>query len=272
MAQPVSDKGLVLITGASGGIGYELCKLFASDHYPLLLVARSGDKLKTFAEELTTTHGVAVATSALDLGTPEAPEQILETARNLGLPVQILVNNAGFGDYGPFAEADLASTLQMLRLNVVALTHLTRLFLPGMVERNVGGVLNVASIASFQPGPLMAVYYASKAYVLHFSEALAEELRNTNVRVTALCPGPTATGFGERAGLRESRFFTGRVVMDARAVAEAGYRGFQNGRRIVVPGCRNRLLAQSYRFLPRALMAGIVRRIQTITTPGTRLP
>ena len=197
---------------------------------------------------------------------------MLETAQNLGLPVQVLVNNAGFGGYGPFAEADLASTLQMLQLNVVALTHLTRLFLPGMLERNLGGILNVASIAGFQPGPLMAVYYASKAYVLHFSEALTEELRNTNVRVTALCPGPTITGFEERAGLNASRFFTSRGVMDARAVAEAGYRGFRNGRRIVVPGWRNRLLAQSYRFFPRALIAGLVRRVQTTGASGTRLP
>lgn len=272
MSPLASDKGLVVVTGASGGIGYELCKLFASDHYPLLLAARSGDKLEAFAQELTATYGVPVATCALDLGTPEAPEQLLEAARKQSLPVQVLVNNAGFGDYGPFAEADLASILQMLRLNVVALTHLTRLFLPDMLQRSAGGILNVASIAGFLPGPLMAVYYASKAYVLHFSEALAEELRNTNVRVTALCPGPTATGFSERAGLREARFFKGRVVMDARAVAEAGYRGFQRGQRIVVTGWRNRLLAQSYRFFPRALLAGLVRRVQTATKSGTRLP
>jgi len=265
-----SEKGLVVVTGASGGIGYELCKLFARDHYPLLLVARSGDKLKAFAEELTATHAVTVATCALDLAAPDAPKQLFDAAQNQGVPVQILVNNAGFGAYGPFTEADLAASLQMLQLNVVALTHLTRLFLPGMLERNFGGVLNVASIAAFQPGPLMAVYYSSKAYVLHFSEALAEELRNSNVRVTALCPGPTATGFEGRAGLSVSKVFTG--VMDAHAVAEAGYKGLLLGRRIVVPGMWNRLLAQSYRFLPRALLAGIVRRVQMRAAADTRLP
>jgi len=266
----VAQKGLVVVTGASGGIGYELCKLFARDGYPLLLVARSGDKLKAFAEELTAAHGVAVATCALDLAAPDAPSQLFESAQNQRLPVQVLVNNAGFGDYGPFAEADLAACLQMLQLNVVALTHLTRLFLPGMLERNVGGVLNVASLAAFQPGPLMAVYYASKAYVLHLSEALAEELRHSNVRVTALCPGPTATGFEGRAGLNVSQMFTG--VMDARAVAEAGYTGLFRGRRIVVPGMWNRLFAQGYRFVPRALLAGVVRRAHMNAAAGPRLP
>ena len=270
MSQQVSERGLVVVTGASGGIGYELCKLFAHDLFPLLMVARSGDKLKAFAEELTATHGVTVATCALDLGAPDAPNRLFEAAQNQGLPVQILVNNAGFGDFGPFVEADLAVILQMLQLNVVALTHLTRLFLPGMLERNVGGILNVASIAAFQPGPLMAVYYASKAYVLHFSEALADEVRNTNVRITALCPGPTATGFEGRAGLSVSKLFTG--AMDAQTVAEAGYRGFLRGKRIVVPGMGNRLLAQSYRFFPRSLIAGIVRRLHIRAAPGTQLP
>jgi short-subunit dehydrogenase len=256
------EKGLVVVTGASGGIGYELCKLFARDGYPLLLAARSADKLNAFAEELTAAHGVAVATCALDLAAPDAAGQLFEAAQRQSRPVEVLVNNAGFGDYGPFVEADLASTLQMLQLNVVALTHLTRLLLPGMVQRSAGRVLNVASTAAFQPGPLMAVYYASKAYVLHFSEAIAEELRKTNVCVTALCPGPTATGFESRAGLGASKLFTGGRVMDARTVAEAGYRGLMRGKRVVVPGLWNNLLVQSVRFTPRRMVTAIVRRVQ----------
>jgi uncharacterized protein len=256
------QKGVVVVTGASGGLGYELSKLFAKDKYPLLLAARSGDKLKTFAAELTAAHGVPVAVCAVDLGAPDGPNQLFEAAQGQGRPVEALVNNAGFGDWGPFAEADLAATLQLIQLNIAALTHLTRLFLPGMVQRNAGGVLNVASTAAFQPGPLMAVYFASKAYVLHFSEALSEELRKTNVRVSALCPGPMATGFEGRAGLGASKLFTGRWIMDVRTVADIGYRGFLSGKRVVVPGLWNNLLVLSTRFAPRRLVAGVVRRIQ----------
>jgi short-subunit dehydrogenase len=257
------QKGLVLITGASGGIGYELAKLFANDGYPLLLTARSGDKLRSFSEELAAQHGVAVSTCVLDLAKPDAPNQLFDAAQRQGLPVACLVNNAGFGAFGPFAEADLDTVLQILQLNIVALTQLTRLFLTGMTQRDEGRILNVASMAAFQPGPLMAVYYASKAYVLHFSEALSEELRNTNVRVTALCPGPTATGFEERAGLRFSKLFT-RNVMDVRTVAEVGYRGLMRGRRMVIPGVLNRVLMRGYRVLPRTLLAKVVRHLQEV--------
>ena len=256
------EKGLVVVTGASGGIGYELARLFARDGYPLLLTARSGDKLGAFARELTAAHGVAAATCALDLAGPDAPARLFEAARGQSRPVEILVNNAGFGTYGPFAEADPAATLQMLQVNVVALTHLTHLFLPGMVARNAGRIMNVASTAGFQPGPLLAVYAATKAYVLHFSEALDEELRKTKVRVSAFCPGPTATGFEARAGLAGSKLFSGRNVMDARPVAEVGYRGLMRDRRVVVPGLWNNLLIQSHRFAPRRLVTKVVRMIQ----------
>jgi hypothetical protein len=257
-----AEKGSVVVTGASSGIGYELCKLFARDGFPLLLTARHGDRLRAVAAELTAAHGIAVATCPADLTDPEAPGEIFAAAQQLPKPVQILVNNAGFGSYGPFVETALETTLQMLQVNIVALTHLTRLFLPDMVRRHAGGVLNLASTAGFAPGPLMAVYYASKAYVLHFSEALAEELRATGVHVTALCPGPTATGFESRAGLSESKLFSGRKVMDARSVALAGYRGFMRGQRLVVPGLWNKLLMQSIRFSPRRLVGKIVRRMQ----------
>lgn len=257
-----TPKGLVVVTGASGGIGYELSKRFARDGYPLLLTARNGDKLTTFASELTAAHGVRVDSCPLDLAATDAPGRLFDAARHQGQPVDVLVNNAGFGCYGPFASADLAPTLQMLQVNIVALTHLTRLFLPGMIERNEGRIMNVASVAAFEPGPLLAVYFASKAYVLHFSEALDEELRSTKVRVTAFCPGPTATGFEERAGLGESKLFTGRNVMNAAAVAEAGYRGLMRGRRIIVPGLMNNILTSSVRFLPRRIVTRIVGSMQ----------
>jgi hypothetical protein len=256
-------KGLVVVTGASGGIGYELCKVFARNGYPLLLTARSGDKLTTFANELTAAHGAPVNTCPLDLAAADAPSQLFEAAQRQSRPVEVLVNNAGYGCYGPFASADLTTTLQMLQVNIVVLTQLTRLFLPGMVERNEGRIMNVASTAAFEPGPLMAVYYASKAYVLHFSEALDEELRLTKVRVSAFCPGPTATGFEARAGLGESKLFTGHNVMNAAAVAEVGYRGLMRGQRIVVPGLMNNILTSSVRFLPRRIVTMIVGSMQS---------
>jgi len=258
----VKDNGLAVITGASSGIGAELSTIFAKHGYPLLLVARSADKLKAFAAELSKMYGVFATPLALDLASPEAPMQVLETAANTGRTVDVLVNNAGYGTYGPFVETDLATTLQLLQVNMVALTHLTRLFLPEMVRRNQGGVLNVASTAAFQPGPLMAVYYASKAYVLHFSEAIAEELQSSNITVTALCPGPTSTGFESRAGMQQTKLFQSGRVMNARDVAEAGYRGLLRGRRCVVPGFWNKVFMQAVRISPRRLVVKIAKRMQ----------
>ena len=255
-------KGTVVATGASSGIGYELSRVFARNGYPLLLVARNGEKLQAVVQELQTAHDVPVSTCVVDLSVADGPRRVADAARQLGRRVEILVNNAGFGVYGPFVEADVDATLQMLQVNIVSLTHLTRLLLPEMVQRNSGRILNVASVAAFVPGPLMAVYYASKAYVLHFSEALDEELSDTDVRVTALCPGPTATGFESRAGLGGSKLFSSQKVMDARTVAEAGYRGLMRGRRLVVPGWRNKLITESPRLSPRWLLAKITRRLQ----------
>src|SRR5918995_1521947 len=202
------QKLTALGTGASGGIGEELARLFAADGHDLVLVARSRDKLERLANELGLKHGVAGRVDAL-------------------------VNNAGFGSYGPFAETDLQQELGLLQVNVVALTHLTKLFLPAMIEREGGYVMNVASTAAFQPGPLMAVYYASKAYVLHFSEALSNETEGTNVVVSALCPGPTETGFVAAAGMEQSKLFE-RGAMTASAVAVEGYRGLFAGRPVVI--------------------------------------
>jgi uncharacterized protein len=254
-------KMTALVTGASGGIGLELARLFAADGHDLVLAARSRDKLSELAEELGGRHGVGVRVLSADLARAEAPREIFEELRAAGVSVDALVNNAGIGSYGLFAETDLKSELDLLQINVVALTHLTKLFLPAMIARRRGYVLNVASTAAFQPGPLMAVYYASKAYVLSLSEALANETGGTGVSVTALCPGPTETGFVAAAGMSESKLFDANV-MGAREVAVEGYRGMLAGNTIVIPGFRNRLLASSYRLAPRGLITKVVRGIQ----------
>ncbi len=241
-----------LITGASSGIGLDLARLFAKDGYSVVLVARSADKLTALAKEL---GGEAIVA---DLRKPDAPLEIFEKCG----AVDALVNNAGFGVLGPFAKTDLTAELEMLQVNIVALTHLTKLFLRPMVERRSGAILNVASTAAFQPGPLMAIYYASKAYVLSFSEAIADELRNSGVTVTALCPGATATGFAAAADMESTRLFTAMKPMSSADVARIGYDGMRSGKRIVIPGLRNKMLAQSIRISPRRMVTAIVRRLQ----------
>jgi short-subunit dehydrogenase len=253
----MSDRPTALITGASGGIGADLADLFAADGYDLVLVARNVSKLEEVAARARS-RGVNAQVLAADLAKPDAPREIAaQVAR-----VDALVNNAGFGVVGPFAETDGAQELEMLQVNIVALTHLTKLFLPQMIARKRGYVMNVASTAAFQPGPLMAVYYATKAYVLSFSEALAEEVSGSGVSVTALCPGPTATGFADAAAMTKTNLFTKIQPADSRGVARAGFEGMKRGRRIVIPGLRNRIMAQSVRVSPRALVTKIVRRLQ----------
>src|SRR3954447_4236947 len=252
-----------LITGASAGIGLELARLFAAGGYDLVLVARSAGRLEELAGELRSRHGVTVRALAKDLARPESPEEIFRDLEAAGVAVDVLVNNAGFGTFGPFAETDLGQELEELQLNVVTLTHLAKKFLPGMLARRRGGILNVGSTAGFQPGPWMAVYYATKAYVLSFSEALAEELGGTGVTVSVLCPGPTQTEFQQRAGMDSSKLFAGLLrVADAAAVARAGYEGFRAGKRVVIPGLLNKIGVQSIRVTPRALAAKVVKKMQ----------
>jgi len=252
-----------LITGASAGIGLELARLFAAGGYDLVLVARSAGRLEELAGELRSRHGAAARALAKDLTHPESPEEVFRELEAAGVAVDVLVNNAGFGTFGPFAETDLDQELRELQLNVVTLTHLTKRFLPGMLARRRGGVLNVGSTAGFQPGPLMAVYYATKAYVLSFSEALAEELSGTGLTVSVLCPGPTQTEFQQRAGMESSKLFSSLLrVADAASVARAGYAGFRAGKRVVIPGLINKVAAQSIRVTPRALAAKVVKKMQ----------
>ena len=251
----------VLITGASAGIGRELAWLYAASGSELILVARRVDRLRELADEIHSRHDVAVAIEAVDLARAEAPRRLFESLSGRGVAVDVLVNNAGFGAVGRFAALDADRQIEMLRLNVEALTELTRLCLPGMLARGRGGILNVGSTAAFQPGPMMAVYYATKAYVQSFTEALAEELRGTGVRVTCLAPGPTATEFGAVSGMGESTLFA-LGTMDARAVARAGFDGLARGRVIVIPGAMNRVGVTAIRFAPRAWVRRIVHRLQ----------
>jgi short-subunit dehydrogenase len=259
-----------IVTGASSGIGRELAKLFAEDRQDLVLIARNKKKLDEFARDLTSAFGVSVCVIARDLARLETPAEIANELTESGIAVETLVNNAGFGVYGPFEKTDGAKDLEMLQVNVAAVTQLTKLFLPPMLERKRGRILNVASTAAFQPGPLMAVYYATKAYVLSFSEALANEVAGSGVTVTALCPGPTDTEFQKEAGLETTRLFTGPFVLDARSVARAGYDGMKAGKRIVIPGFANRVLAQGVRFTPRRVVTAIARSFQEQRT--TRKP
>jgi hypothetical protein len=252
---------VALVTGASSGIGYDLARLFARDGYRLVLLARDARRLEEVAAELRRDFGTWSRVLPMDLADPAAPAAVAETLQREGLALDVLVNNAGVGVHGLFGESEAAAQFDMLQINVVALTHLTRHLLPGMVARRRGKILNVASTAAFQPGPLMAVYYASKAYVLSFSEALANELRPFGVTVTALCPGMTRTKFQQRAGVTDIPLLSAGV-MASDAVARAGYRALQRGRPVAIPGLRHRLLALAVRLLPRRMVVEAVRRIQ----------
>lgn len=251
-----------LITGASSGIGYELTKIFAREGYDLVLIARSEQRLRQLAGEMAEQHGISALVLARDLSDPTAPDDIFADLERESVVIDVLVNNAGFADYSLFAEADLPKLLQMIQVNMVTLTHLTKLFLPGMIERGRGRVLNMASTAAFQPGPLMAVYYATKAYVLSFSEAVANELKGTPVTMTALCPGPTESGFQQRASMEDSKLVSGQKIMDAATVAEVGYQALMEGKSVAIPGLKNSLLSLVPRFLPRDVVTQLVRETQ----------
>ena len=251
--------GLALVTGASGGIGLELAKLLAADGFDLILVARNREKLEAIVHEFAETYHVKVTALTKDLAKPQAVSEIVQAVEDNGRSIDVLINNAGLGLFGLFHEQPLDKLLEMLQVNVVSLTELTRQLLPRMVEQGCGRVLNVASTAAFQPGPLMAVYYASKAYVLHFSEAIGEELRGTGITVTALCPGPTATGFEKSAAMEGSKLFSGGRVMTAEQVARIGYSAMWDGRAVVIPGFTNRFLAWATRLPPRSWLPKLAR-------------
>lgn len=248
-----------LITGASAGLGLEMARLLAKDGHGLVLVARRRDKLEEIAAELRKAHDVKVLVVAADLGDPAAPAEVLRQVEAAGIEVGLLVNNAGYGSNGAFAELDPAKEVGMVDLNVRALVHLTRLFLPGMIARKRGRVLNVGSTAGFVPGPFMATYYATKAFVLSFTEALAFELEGTGVTVTVLCPGATATEFAAVSGTSKMKLFQSGVA-DAVSVARFGLDAARAGKVIAVPGLMNKLTALAPRISPRSLARAIASR------------
>lgn len=245
-----------LITGASAGLGAEFAKLFAADKHDLLLVARRRDRLDALASELTAAHGVKVHVVAVDLMDPAAPKVILDEVERLGLEVGFLVNNAGFGSNGNFWELDADRERGMVEVNVTALVVLTRALLPAMVKRGRGRVLNVGSTAGFQPGPFMAGYYATKAFVNSFTEALAFELKGTGVTATVSCPGATETEFAGVAGNDKTALFQAGA-MGATEVAVDAYRAMLKGQTVVVHGARNKLSAWSVGFSPRSVVTAI---------------
>lgn len=243
---------LALVTGASGGIGLEFAKLLAQAGYDLALAARSRDRLEAIATELRDEYGINVQVLPCDLARANAAHDVQALVPNC----DVLINNAGFANNGKFAEMSESATLEEIQLNIATLTQLTRLYLPGMIERKDGKILNVASTAGFLPGPNMAVYYATKAYVISFSEALAEEVRGTGVTVTVLCPGATATGFGERAKMETT--VLGKLPLGkASDVAKAGIEGMMHGKTVVVPGITNKLVAIAPKITPRRLLVRV---------------
>jgi len=255
-----TDKNTALVTGASSGIGAELARVHAERGGDLVVVARRREKLSALKVELERAHGVTVHVLAKDLAQPDAPQQIYDELQSSGVAVDILVNNAGFGRRGPFHEQPWATSEAMIKVNILTLTALTRLFVPRMIERGRGRILNVASMAGFVPGPLMAIYYASKAFVVSFSETIADELAGTGVTVTALCPGPTQTEFAERAEMVGTRLM--EKMAPAREVAEIGYDAMLRGKTVVVPGLLNKLTIHGLlRISPRRLNTRISRTL-----------
>lgn len=250
-----------LITGASGGIGLEFAEVLAGKGYDIVAVSRSIQKLAD-TYEILRRQRVEVKIIDIDLRDETAPQAIFDKLQAENITIDVLINNAGVGDYGPFAESDWSRQSGMIDLNVRALTELTRLFLPGMIARHSGRIVNVASTAAFQPGPLMAVYYATKAYVLSFSEAIANELEGTGVTVTALCPGPTKSGFQKAAHIEESPLVLGKKLPTSRDVAVYGYRAMIAGKRVAIHGFTSKLFAFAVRFAPRSWATAIVRKIQ----------
>ncbi len=251
----------VLITGASGGLGYAFAKLYAQKNYTLILTARNHQRLNDIAAELLAQHHVTVITIPKDLSQTNAPQEIHQEIQKTNHQVDILINNAGFGNYGEFADVEWSRQSNLLQVNIVALTHLTHLISSDMKKRNSGQILNIASTAGFLPGPLMATYYASKAYVVSFSEAIHEELKKYGITVTCLCPGVVNTGFGKNAGAQSTRLFN-TFHLEPDTVAEMGYTGLQQRKNVVIVNWVNKFLITASKFVPITLTLKAVRYIQ----------
>jgi short-subunit dehydrogenase len=251
-----------LITGATSGIGYELAYIHANQGGNVVLVARSKDKLEQIKKDLENKYKIDVYIIEKDLSIKDSAKDVFDELIKNNITIDYLINNAGFGDYGFFNDSDWGKLERMINLNITALTQLTKLFLKDMIKRRDGKIMNVASTAAFQSGPTMAVYYATKAYVLSFSEAINNEVKNSRVTVTTLCPGATQSGFQEAASLQESRLVKGRKLPTSKEVAEYGYNAMLKGKSVAIHGIVNYLLANSVRFFPRSAVVKITRFIQ----------
>ncbi|NJN34023.1 MAG: SDR family oxidoreductase [Saprospiraceae bacterium] len=258
----MKPKKYALITGASMGIGYELAKQHAAHGDNVVLVARSAEKLKALASDLEKNYGIKALVLAKDLSKENVAQEIYDDLKNQGIIIEYLINNAGFGEFGMFYETDWAKEKQMIDLNITTLTHFCKLFLPDMIERRSGRIMNLGSTASFQPGPTMAVYFATKAFVLHFSEAIANEVADKGVTVTALCPGATESGFQAAANLAESKLIKGKKLPTSAEVAAYGYKAMMQGKAVAIHGFMNYLVANSVRFSPRSWVVRLVRFMQ----------
>ncbi len=252
----------VLITGASSGIGFELAKLFARDGYGLVLNARDPERLNQAAKQIESRSGGPVLTAACDLSRPGGPLEISRILKEKKIEPDILINNAGYGIYGSFEKTDPARELEMIQLNILSLTHLTKLFLPAMLRKGRGKILNVASTAAFQPGPLMAVYYATKAYVYSFTRALKRELTGRGITVSVLCPGPTRSNFQDTAGIDKRIKLFQTTLMTPAQVAAIAYRKFKNGREVIIPGLVNQIFALGSWLMPEGLVIEAVHFLQ----------
>lgn len=251
-----------LITGATGGIGLELAKIHASKGDNLVLVARNKAKLEEIKLEFEALYHVKVMVIAKDLSKVNAAQEVYNQTTTEQIKIDFLINNAGFGDFGMFVETDWFKESEMIALNIVALTQLTKLYAQDMISNEFGRIMNVASIAAFLPGPKMAIYYATKAYVLSFSEAIANEMADQGVTVTTLCPGPTDTGFVKAAALEDSNLFKSQKVASSKSVAEFGYKAMMKGKVVAIPGFSNWIMTKIILFAPRALVVKVVRMIQ----------
>lgn len=251
-----------LITGASSGIGLELAKTHAAKGGNLVLVARNREKLEQLKSELEGKYKISVTVISKDLSLQNSSQEVYDEVKNLGIEIDILINNAGFGTFGNYWETDWQKERDMINVNIMAPANLTKLFLKDMVAKGSGKIMNVSSLAAFQPGPLMAMYYATKAFLLHFSEALSEETKDTGVTVTALCPGPTHTHFAENGDLKNSKLMTSLPVHSAKEVAEYGYNAMLAGKRVAIHGVLNNIIAESTRFAPRSVTAKFAKKMQ----------
>ena len=257
-------KRTALITGASGGLGLSFVNIFARDGYDVVLVARNGDRLEEIKKEIEEKYNVSATVVAVDLCSPDGAQKVYDATSSAGIRVDVLVNNAGFGDFGKFYMSDINKQIRMVDLNCTALMHLCHLYLADMVKLGRGNILNVDSIAAFQPGPLMSVYYATKAFVLSFSQALTRELKGTGVKVTCLCPGPIRTNFDNAADLGESGLFKNLKVWDPNVVAEFGYNNMKKGKSLCICGFVNKIIVFANRLAPRALVRSLVYNLQKV--------